>query len=522
MMTVAASEQDQTAPGNGMRRLEMHGIGKAFHGVPALNDVSFDCCAGEVHVICGENGAGKSTLMKILGGIYRPDAGSIRIDGAETQFTHPSQAQRAGISIIHQELSVMPHRSVADNIFLGQERRRFGFVDRAAMQRDARKLLERLGSKIDPAIEAGRLAISDQQIVEVAKALAIDARVLVLDEPTAALDDVEAARLLGLVRRLRDQGVALIYISHRMKEVFDIADRITVLKDGNKVRTVQRQDIDVAGIVRLMVGRDLADFFPPRPETAPGETLLRISGGGNAFVSDIDLDLRAGEVVGIAGLEGSGKSALARAIFGDEPLTRGRMELAGRTVALRNPRAAISAGLGYLSEDRKREGLALQQSLRDNANLAIRSFAPALMAPQGGPRSIPLTDQGLRELDVRAADYGQAVIELSGGNQQKVIIARWLRRAPRVLIAVEPTRGVDVAAKAAIYRILRQFTAAGGAVLMISSDLPEVVGLSDRILVMAAGRIVAELPAGAGEEEVVAAAVGSSSVGEALAAGARA
>jgi ribose transport system ATP-binding protein len=494
--------------------LAMRDIGKAFHGVVALDNVSFDCRSGEIHAICGENGAGKSTLMKILGGIYRPDSGSIAIAGREIAFSHPAQARRAGISIIHQELSLLPHRSVADNIFLGLERRRYGLVDRAAMHADAARLLGRLGSRIRPDAEAGGLAISNQQIVEIAKALAIEARILVLDEPTAALDDVEAARLLELVGRLRSEGVALVYISHRMKEVFDIADRITVLKDGSRVGTLDRREAQVGQVVRMMVGRDLSDFFPSRPAEAPGTVMLRVAGAGNHIVSDIDLELRAGEIVGVAGLEGSGKSSLARAVFGDEPFTTGVIELADGAAAPRSPRLAVIAGMGYLSDDRKREGLALQQTLRDNAALTLRAFALAVAPPNAGDRAPDRIERGLREVDVRAASFDQEVIELSGGNQQKVIIARWLQRLPRILIAVEPTRGIDVAAKAAVYRILRDFTAKGGTVLMISSDLPEVVGLSDRILVMAAGRIVAELPAGAGEEKVMAHAVGHLAAGE--------
>ena len=497
----------------------MQGISKAFHGIAALDGVSFDCHAGEVHAICGENGAGKSTLMKTLGGIYRPDAGVILLDGNETSFSHPVLARRAGISIIHQELSLLPHRSVAENIFLGEERARFGFLDRRAMWADAAKILARLGSRLDPGLEAGQLPISDQQIVEIAKALAVDARILVLDEPTAALDEAEATRLLDLVRRLRQAGVALIYISHRMKEVFDIADRITVLKDGAKVATCDRAAVTPAQVVRMMVGRELSDFFPPRPGAPPGEAVLTLEGAGNAVVSDIDLVLRRGEIVGVAGLEGSGKSALARAIFGDEPFTRGRLRFASRDGAFTAPRQAVDAGLGYLSDDRKREGLVLNQSLRDNAALVLRGFEPALAPPGLGACTPERIDAQLRGVDMRAQSFEQLTVELSGGNQQKAIIARWLCRDPRVLVAVEPTRGIDVAAKTAIYRILRDFTERGGAVLMVSSELPEIVGLSDRILVMAAGRIVAELPAGVGEEEVVAHAVGHAAAERAASAG---
>ena len=490
-------------------RLAMRGIGKAFHGIAALGDVSFDCRAGEVHAICGENGAGKSTLMKILGGVYRPDAGSILLDGLDVTFKHPVEARRAGISIIHQELSLLPYRSVAENVFLGEEPRRFGIIDRQAMRAATARLLARLGSGIDPDAGVASLEISDQQIVEIAKALAIDARILVLDEPTAALDDVEAARLLALVRQLRREGVALVYVSHRMREVFDIADRITVLKDGSKVRTVARRDVEISDIVRMMVGRELSDFFPPRPTAPGGALLLTIEGGGNDAVEGIDLMLREGEIVGVAGLEGSGKGALARAIFGDEPFSRGTMRFAGADGRFPTPRSAISAGIGFLSDDRKSEGLLLRQSIRDNSALCLRAFAGMLAAPGSGAMSPGSIDHGLRSVDVRAASFDQPMVELSGGNQQKTVIARWLARAPRVLVVADPTRGIDVAAKASVYRILRDFTAKGGAVLMMSSDLPEIVGLSDRILVMAAGRIVAELPAGAGEDEVMAYAVGS-------------
>jgi ribose transport system ATP-binding protein len=488
-------------------RLAMHGIRKSFGSVIAVLDVSFDCQVGEVHAICGENGAGKSTLMKVLGGVYRPDAGAIAIDGCEVSFRHPVEARRAGVSIIHQELSLLPYRSVAENVLLGEEPRRFGIIDRRAMRKTTQTLLSRLGSHIDPDAEVGRLVISDQQIVEIAKALAFDARILVLDEPTAALDDVEAARLLSLVRRLRQEGVALVYISHRLREVIDIADRITVLKDGAEVATMPRQAASMPKVVQMMVGRELSDYFPPRPAKSPGALLLEIESAGNDAIDDINLNLREGEIVGVAGLEGSGKSALARAIVGDEPFTRGSVQFLGESGAFRSPRLAVAAGLGFLSDDRKREGLLLQQSVRDNSALALRAFAPPLRRPDSGATRAEEMDDALRGVDVRAASFDQTVRELSGGNQQKTIIARWLGRAPRVLVAVEPTRGIDVAAKAAVYRILRGFTAKAGAVLMISSDLPEVVGLSDRILVMSAGRITAEIEGGVGEDEVIARAV---------------
>jgi ribose transport system ATP-binding protein len=494
--------------------LEMRDISKTFPGVRALEGVSFDCAAGEVHAICGENGAGKSTLFKVLGGVYRPDSGTIHVNGREVSFAHPAEARRAGISIIHQELSLLPHRTVAQNVFLGLEPIRYGALDRAAMRAGTSRLLDRLSSTIDPEAMAGELSVAEQQIVEIAKALAVDARILVMDEPTAALDEVDARRLLALVRKLRQQGVAIVYISHRMSEIAGIADRITVMKDGRKVETATAAALPTDRIVRLMVGRDLADFYPPRSEQPPGPPLLVVAGAANARLADIDLTVRAGEIVGVAGLEGSGKTALARAIFGDEPFDRGTMTVAGKALDLKSPRAAIGEGLGFLPEDRKREGLALQQSSRGNVLLTLRAFAPSLARSIGAGMSDVIADGQLRQLDVRAASYADEVRQLSGGNQQKVIIGRCLARDPRVLIFCEPTRGVDVAAKAAIYRIARELAGRGRGILLVSSDLPEIIGVSDRILVMRDGRIVGECSGGASEEAVMALAVGHAATGE--------
>ena len=492
----------------GVQTLEMIRISKSFHGVWALENVDFDCAAGEVHAICGENGAGKSTLIKVLGGIYRADAGTLLLDGLTVSFAHPAAARRAGISIIHQELSLLAHRTVAQNVYLGLEPTRFGILDRAAMRAGTARLLTRLWSTIDPDALAGDLSVAEQQIVEIAKALAFDARILVMDEPTAALDEVDAQRLLALVRKLRQEGVAIVYISHRMSELAAIADRITVMKDGRKVVTAPVADLPIDRIVRLMVGRDLAEFYPPRSVEPPGPVLLSVAAAANRWLFNIDLEARAGEIVGIAGLEGSGKVELARAVFGDQPFERGRVTVAGKARDLTTPRMAISNGIGYLPNDRKREGLVPQRSVRDNVLLALRAFAPALWRAAGGAMTNAAADERLTALDVRAARFDGAVDHLSGGNQQKVIVGRWLARDPRILIFCEPTRGIDIAAKAAIYRIMRDLAARGRAILLVSSDLPEVIGVSDRILVMRGGRIVGECPAGASEEAVMALAVG--------------
>jgi ribose transport system ATP-binding protein len=488
--------------------LEMREISKSFTGVRALERVSLDCRSHEVHAICGENGAGKSTLMKILGGVYRPDSGTIKVAGRQVSFNHPVEAKRTGISIIHQELSLMPHRSVAENIFLGLEPTRNGLLDRAKMRSGAERLLARVGARVAPDDHTSRLSIAEQQLVEIAKALAVEARIIVMDEPTAALDDRDAGRLLKLVDDLRRGGAAIVYISHRMAELKAIADRITVLKDGRLVGCRAAHEVTPGEIVRMMVGRELTEFFPPRSTTEPGEVLISVRGGGNAVLDDIDLDIRAGEILGVAGLEGSGKSALGRALFGDAPFTRGRIQVAGEETAIASPRAAVGAGIGYLSDDRKKEGIVPQQSLRDNVLLTLRAFARRIAAPQSGPMSAAAADSQLAAVDVRAAGSHQEIRELSGGNQQKVIVARWLARDSRILIFSEPTRGIDVAAKAGIYRIMRSLAERGKAVMIITSDLPEVIGVCDRIIVMHQGRIAGERPGGVSEEEVMELAVG--------------
>jgi len=482
--------------------LEMTGITKTFPGVRALSSVDFDCRRGEIHAICGENGAGKSTLMNVLGGNYRPDAGEIRLDGKPVRFRHPQEARAAGIAVIHQELSLLPHRSVAENVFMGVEITRRGVLDRERMRAKTGEILRRVGSAIDADAPVSGLSIASQQIVEIAKGLLLDARILVLDEPTAALDERDARRLMDLIADLRAAGTAIVYISHRLREVMALADRISVLKDGAKVWTRTRAETDLGAIVTAMVGRDLRDFYP-HAGTAAGAAILSVQHGGNAMLDGIDLEVRAGEIVGVGGLEDSGKAELARAITGDQPFIRGSVRVAGSAIALTSPRAAIAAGVGYLPSDRKSEGLAMNQPVRDNALLALHATQPLLSLPGYGRFAARIIDPALRAGDVRAADFGQPVSMLSGGNQQKVILCRWLAQSCRLLVFVEPTRGIDVAAKAAVYEEMRKFADAGNAIVVVSSELPELIGVSDRLVVMHQGRVAGELPRGATEEEVM-------------------
>ncbi|MFF3784565.1 sugar ABC transporter ATP-binding protein [Streptomyces sp. NPDC001933] len=485
--------------------LTMQGVSKSFLGVRVLDGVGLDLEAGEVHALVGENGAGKSTLMKILAGEHLPDEGTLTIDGTAHSFSHPAQAQAAGVGIIHQEFALLTHRTVAENVFLGREPTRYGLVDRRAMERRTAELLAELGETgITPRTPVHELSVARRQTVEIVKALASDVRILVMDEPTAALADHEVERLGALVRRLTARGIGILYISHRLREVFDLSQRITVLKDGRRVTTLTTRETDADTVVRAMVGRELGAYYPPRAD--PGELdeeRLTVRGGGNSRIRGIDLTLRAGEVVGIAGLQGSGRTSLARALFGAAPFTTGTMTVGGEPLRPANPREAVRAGIALVTEDRKGEGLALHQSVADNALLVTRAV-PA----RGGPAARREVTALLERVRLHAHGEDQQVQYLSGGNQQKVVIAKWLAAAPRVLLFDEPTRGVDVGAKAAIHTLVRELAREGLAVLIISSELPELIGMSDRVLVMSEGRLAGELPAGATEEAVMRIATG--------------
>ena len=485
--------------------LEVRGLAKSFFGYPALAGVDLVVEAGEVHALVGENGAGKSTLMKILAGVQQADAGTVSIDGELRTFHHPQAAYAAGVSTVYQEFNLLPDRTVAENILLGREPRRFGLVDRRAMRRRAAELLAEIGvDGISPNALVRTLSVAEQQIVEIAKALSYEPRIISMDEPTAALAEHEVELLYAIVRRLSARGVAVLYVSHRMREIFELCSKITVLKDGALVATLDTAETDESEVVRLMVGRALSAFFP---EPAPGEDrreLLAITGAGNAQLDGITLGIHRGEILGIAGLQGSGRTELLEAIAGVAPFTRGSMRLEGRDYRPRRPAHGIDAGIAYLTEDRKGSGLALEQSIEDNALAVVRSSAPrrARTAARG---LTPL----LSELDVSARGPEQIVRYLSGGNQQKVVLAKWLLLDPGLILLDEPTRGIDVGAKRAVYEVMRRLTAAGHAIVMVSSELPEVIGMSDRIVVMRDGRVAGSLDRGPSEEQVAALAAGT-------------
>ncbi len=477
--------------------LQMQGIHKSFFGVPVLKNVDFEVYHGEVHVLLGENGAGKSTLIKILSAAYKPDSGRIIIDGQECHFHHPQEAQRAGLSTIYQHLSQAPHLSVAENIFLGDPpQTSLGLVDWAQMRLEARQALDLVGATIEVDVIVKNLSVAERQLVEIVTAMRRQARILIMDEPTAALTERETGRLFELIRQLKAQGVGIIYISHRLEEVEQIGDRVTVLRDGEIVGTRQVGTVSVVTLVSMMVGRDIQQTeLPPLP-AEKGEALRLENLSRPGHFENISFNLHWGEIVGLAGLVGAGRTALAEAIFGATPASSGQIYVDGQPVAIRHPDDATRYGLGFATEDRAGSGLCLALSVRENMTLPLwarwRTSLGRLWLNQ--QREISLTNDYARELGVRAHDLGEPVRYLSGGNQQKVIIAKWLMARCRILILDEPTLGIDVGAKEEIHRLVIRFAREnGGAVLVISSDLPEVLRLSDRVLVMAHGRLQGEL-----------------------------
>ena len=485
--------------------VSMTGIGKSFPGVRALNDARFELQAGEVHALMGENGAGKSTLMKILSGIYERDEGEILLDGKPVEISSPRRAQELGIGIIHQELNLMPHLTAAQNIFIGREPRKgFGVLDEAKLNAQAADIFATMNLKLDPRTEVSRLTVARQQMVEIAKALSHRSRVLIMDEPTAALNDAEINELFTIIRDLKAEGVGIVYISHKMDELKRIADRVTVMRDGEYVGTVPAASTPVEKIISMMVGRMVSDERPAVPDHSASEVVLKVSGlrRGNE-IRDVGFDLRKGEILGFAGLMGAGRTEVARAIFGADRLDAGEIFVHGRKVVIRKPQDAVRAGIGYLSEDRKHFGLATGMDVRNNVVLASLS---RFTGPGGLLRESAMHEAAagyIRQLAIKTPSDQQEVRLLSGGNQQKVVIAKWLLRDCEVLIFDEPTRGIDVGAKSEIYNLLNALAAQGRAVIVISSELPEILRLSHRIAVMCEGRLTGILPAGASQEEIM-------------------
>jgi rhamnose transport system ATP-binding protein len=489
--------------------LELRGVTKSFGAVRALRGVSLSLQPGEVHALLGENGAGKSTLIKVVTGAHQPDGGTIQIASEEVAHLTPAKARALGVACIYQQPALFPDLSVAENIELRLERRPgLGRVRWVQQAERARELLHRIGAEISPEREVRHLSMPEQQLVEIACALGSGARIVIMDEPTASLTQKEQHLLFAVVRDLRAQGVGVIYISHRLEEIFALADRVTVLRDGESVGTNRVDDITETSLIRMMVGREVSHIYPPA-ESAPGDVVLALCGVGCAAsgVHKVTLDVRAGEVVGLAGLVGAGRTELARILFGITPADSGEIRLGGERVEVRSARAAVEQGIAYVPEDRRRHGVILEMPIAANMTMAIH---PALF-PGGWLRfgaERELTLKYIRDLAVKTAGPEAPAGSLSGGNQQKVALARWLATKPRLLILDEPTQGVDVGAKSEIHKIIRQLAKQGLAVLMISSDLPEVLGMSDRIAVMRGGTITDILPGKSDAHDVMAAALG--------------
>ena len=483
--------------------LEVRQVSKAFPNVQALTDISLDIRPGEILAFMGENGAGKSTLLKIINGDYQPDTGTLTIDGQPLTFSNPRAAHKAGIRVIYQEPEIIPGVDVAENIWAGELPKRFGLLDRGQLNKQVQRSLAEYGFEdiLPMHLQGDELSSAQRQLVEIMRALKSGVRVLALDEPTSSLTEEEVDRLFTLVRRLRDEGVAIIYVSHRIKEILRLCDRVAILRDGQLVAVRAAADLNDAEIVRLMVGRELSDVFHRRP-SGTGHEVLRATELYSNWHQDINFHINAGEVVGFAGLIGSGRTELAKVIFGDLPKTRGRITLDGRDVNIHRPDDAIAKGIGFAPEDRKREGLVLIRSVLENASLAILpQISRFHFVRRGLERAI--ATGFVEKLRVRTPSLEQEVGKLSGGNQQKVVLARWLAAKPKLLILDEPTRGIDVGAKAEIYHLIDDLANQGLGIMFISSELPEILGLSDRIYVMQNGRITGELAAADATEEAV-------------------
>jgi ribose transport system ATP-binding protein len=488
--------------------LRMEGISKAFPGVQALDDVDFEARAGEVVALVGENGAGKSTLMKVLCGAYRKDAGRIFLNGSETEIESPHHAQQLGIAIIYQEFNLTPNQSVAANIFMAREPRQRGlgrlvnFVDRRRMEREAQQHLDRVGTRVRPTALISDLSVAQRQMVEVAKALAVDARIIIMDEPTSALGEDEVDTLMEIVSALKEEGIAVVFITHRLEEVFRIADRVVVLRDGRRVGGMPISEARPEEVIRLMVGRELTDIFR-KEEAKIGEPLLQVEGlTRQGAVEDVSFTLRRGEILGFAGLVGAGRTETARLLFGVDRMDAGTIRVNGKPVNIRSPHDAVKAALGFVPEDRSTQGLVLKLPVQENIVLpTLDEHCRAGWMDRRGLRET--ATEYVDRLNIRTPHLQQKAMFLSGGNQQKVVLAKWLASLPDVLIMDEPTRGIDVGAKAEVHALMSQLAQSGMGIIMISSELPEILAMSDRILVMAEGRVAAILNRGEATQESI-------------------
>ena len=469
--------------------VEMKGIDKAFGTNQVLKNAGFFLKDGEIHALMGENGAGKSTLMKILTGVYTRDAGTVLVDGQEVTYKSPQEAEKAGIVFIYQEMNSLFDLTVEENLFMGKEiTKGFGICDKKAMRAKAREVMEKMGVHIDVNAVMSDLSVGQQQMVEICKALMADAKVLIMDEPTAALTQSETEILFQVINSLREKGFSIVYISHRMEEIFELCDRITILRDGEYIDTKYIKDITMDDIVQMMIGREIGERYPKR-DCKIGEEVLRVENFSHEkYFKDVNFTVHAGEVLGVSGLMGAGRTEIMHAIFGNMPITSGKLFIDGKEVSIKNPRQAIAAGIGFITEDRKTEGLLLEKSISENieiCNLGKVSKSGVLDAK----KRAEIVKRGIEEFRIRCFGPQHECHNLSGGNQQKVVLAKWIYTDPKILILDEPTRGVDIGAKKEIYSVINDLAAKGVAVIMVSSELPEVLGMSDRIMVVHEGHV---------------------------------
>jgi ribose transport system ATP-binding protein len=486
--------------------LRMEGIYKSFPGVQALSDCRFELRSGEVHALVGENGAGKSTLMKILGGIYYKDAGHVYLDGKEVNITSPRMAQELGISIIHQELNLMPHLTVAQNIFIGREpRSKVSFVvDDKTTNEQAERLFGMLNLQLDPNTKVSDLTVAKQQMVEIAKALSFNAKILVMDEPTAALTDTEIEELFSIIKQLREKGVGVVHISHRLEELKLISDRVTVMRDGKYIDTLMTRDASIDQIISLMVGRTIYESSPELPENPSQDVVLEVRNLNRGRVlRDVNFSLKKGEILGFAGLVGAGRTEVARAIFGADVFDSGEIFIKGQRVQIKSPRDAVTHGIGYLSEDRKRYGLALGMDVTENIAMAAMKKFLLWLGWVDFKNTTARGQEMVKALNIKTPTLEQKVKFLSGGNQQKVVVGKWLTADTDILIFDEPTRGIDVGAKSEIYKLLNDLAHQGKAIIMISSELPEILRMSHRVVIMCEGRVTGTLIADEATQESI-------------------